>query len=162
MPQSPQTMKIIFHGAAPSGFFHTDTFTTFHNFCTPFRFIVWNYFLKIFIRIRYIQDAGKISSLWFFPNILDKTWIRIHFILYQYHGNLSISLKRGMYYAHKTFHSDKMVVIYILSRIQQNIGFCNSFGLYGTSCQKNIPYFYITFFNSIIIVFTVCQYPQAT
>lgn len=28
MPQSPQTMKIIFHGAAPSGFFHTDTFTT--------------------------------------------------------------------------------------------------------------------------------------
>ena len=105
MPQSPQTMKIIFHGAAPSGFFHTDTFTTFHNFCTPFRFIVWNYFLKILIRIRYIQDAGKISSLWFFPNILDKTWIRIHFILYQYHGNLSISLKRGMYYAHKTYHT---------------------------------------------------------
>lgn len=67
MPQSPKTMKMTFHGTTPFGFFHIDTFTTFHNFCTPFRFIVWNYFLKIFIRIRYIQDAGKISSLWFFP-----------------------------------------------------------------------------------------------
>lgn len=40
-----------------------------------------------------------------FSNILDKTWIRIHFILYQYHGNLSISLKWGMYYAYKAYHT---------------------------------------------------------
>ena len=86
-PQSPQTMKMIFHGTVPSGFFHIDTFRTFHNFCTPFRFIVWNYFLKIFIRIRYIQDAGKNILFMIFSNILDKIWIRIHFILYQYYGN---------------------------------------------------------------------------
>ena len=69
-----------------------------------FLFIAGPYFkISAVTTSTHLSNAACWKNILFmiFSNILDKTWIRIHFILHQYHGILSISLKRGMYYAHK-------------------------------------------------------------
>lgn len=92
MPQSPKTMKINFHGATPIGFVMLMYFQHFINFSPlPSRF------MKLFSQIFYADSVyprcWKNFVFINFSNIWDKTGKEFLFISWQYHGNLSVSLK---------------------------------------------------------------------
>ena len=65
--QAPQTMKINFHRTTFFDFCSVYIFKAFHNFLSPFRCVVWIYFLKISEPILYIQDVGNYLNLRIFP-----------------------------------------------------------------------------------------------
>ena len=90
--QSPETVKINFHGATPIGFVILMYFQHFINFSPlPSRF------MKLFSQIFYADSVYPRCRKNFvfinFSNIRDKTGKVFLFISWQYHGNLSVSLK---------------------------------------------------------------------
>ena len=95
-----QTMKIIFHGATPIGFVILMCFQHFINSSLPFPI-----YEIIFYTDSVYPRCWKNFVFINFSNIRDKAGKEFLFISWQYHGNLSISLKRGMYYAHKAYHT---------------------------------------------------------
>ena len=89
MPQSPKTMKINFHGATPIGFVILMYFLHFINFSLlPFPI-----YEIIFYADSVYPRCWKNFVFISFSNIRDKTGKEFLFISWQYHGNLSISLK---------------------------------------------------------------------
>lgn len=90
--QSPKTMKINFHGATPIGFVMLMYFQHFIN-SSLLPFLIYEIIFSDFLCRFGISKMLEKFCFHQFSNIRDKTGKEFLFISWQYHGNLSVSLK---------------------------------------------------------------------